>query len=389
MSGASLQFAPAPAPAGAHAFAASAHRISARCGRVPVRPPGRHPGAERLRVGDRAGGVAARDQRRHRSHSFLAACLVFTAKGVTVGDHGLSVTGELAIDSSRVRLEIPVNVEEMADGAVRIDGSTTVSREAAGVAWNKLGMIHRDAKLHAKLTLERASSYPGCRSSPRRSRGSPALPRQSGCWSALAIRNLDGCRRFLSVALTQPRRACDAHPSDVCCRSRAHLLSAALAPSWRGPLAALPSRADREVARRGARPSARRGRKPRRRRAPRAQGPAAHQPAYRARVAAGLARAVRDAEAGTRGFSAAVRPDRREVIGARTVLATLDRRLRATEPVSARGVALLELLLTDGTSSLYRPAEPGALGSELRAAAAALEPPARHRSARAGQEAPG
>jgi hypothetical protein len=98
---------------------------------------------------------------------------------------------------------------------------------------------------------------------------------------------------------------------------------------------------------------------------------------YRARVAAGLARAVRDAEATTHGFSAAIRTDRREVIAARTVLATLERRLRATEPVSAQGVALLESLLTDGGSPLYRPTEPGALGSQLRAAAAALEPPAR------------
>jgi hypothetical protein len=97
-------------------------------------------------------------------------------------------------------------------------------------------------------------------------------------------------------------------------------------------------------------------------------------PRYRARVAAGLGRAVRDAEAGTRGFSAAVRPDRREVIAARTVLQTLDRRLRAAEPVSAQGIAMLESLLTDGASPLYRPIEPGALGSRLRAAAAALEP---------------
>ncbi|MBV9941479.1 MAG: hypothetical protein JO262_05045 [Solirubrobacterales bacterium] len=110
---------------------------------------------------------------------------------------------------------------------------------------------------------------------------------------------------------------------------------------------------------------------------------------YRARVAAGLARAARDAEATTYGFSAAVRPDRREVIAARVVLATLDRRLRAAEPVSAQGVALLELLLTDGTSPLYRPAEPGALGSQLRAAAAALEPPAQHHAGRVGQETPG
>ncbi len=107
---------------------------------------------------------------------------------------------------------------------------------------------------------------------------------------------------------------------------------------------------------------------------------------YRARVAAGLARAVRDAEATKHGFSAAVRADRREVIAARTVLATLDRRLRAAEPVSAQGVAVLESLLTDGASPLYLPTEPGALGSRLRAAAAALEPPARHDPIRVGQE---
>lgn len=107
---------------------------------------------------------------------------------------------------------------------------------------------------------------------------------------------------------------------------------------------------------------------------------------YRARMAAGLARVVRDADATTRGFTAAVRPDRREVIATRTVITTLDRRLRAAEPVSAQGVALLESLLTDGTSPLYRPTEPGALGSRLRAAAAALEPLARHDSVRVDRE---
>ena len=107
---------------------------------------------------------------------------------------------------------------------------------------------------------------------------------------------------------------------------------------------------------------------------------------HRARVAAGLSRAVRDAGAGPHGFGAAVRPDAREVVAARVVLARLDRRLRAAEPVSARGVALLESLLTDGTGPLYRPTEPGALGSRLRASAAVLEPPARHGPVRVGQE---
>jgi hypothetical protein len=94
----------------------------------------------------------------------------------------------------------------------------------------------------------------------------------------------------------------------------------------------------------------------------------------RMRVADGLARAIRDAQDTTPAFSAAVRPHRQEVLAARGVLATLDRRLRAPEPVTPRGVTLLQALLTDGTSPLYRPSEPGGLGSQLRAAAAALEP---------------
>ena len=71
---------------------------------------------------------------------------------------GLTVAGELMIGSSRVRLEIPANVEQMAGGDVRLEGQTTVSRTAAGVAWNGLGMIRGDATLHARLTLERTTA---------------------------------------------------------------------------------------------------------------------------------------------------------------------------------------------------------------------------------------
>jgi hypothetical protein len=94
----------------------------------------------------------------------------------------------------------------------------------------------------------------------------------------------------------------------------------------------------------------------------------------RVRVADGLRRAIGDAQTSTPGFSAAARPHRHELLAARTVISTLEHRLRAAEPVSARGVALLRTLLSDGTGPLYRPRERGALGSELRAAAAALEP---------------
>jgi polyisoprenoid-binding protein YceI len=79
--------------------------------------------------------------------------IVFTATSVSARDGGLTITGELAIGSSRVQLEIPVRVERMADGALRLEGEAAVSRRAAGVAWNKLGMIRGDAMLRARLTL--------------------------------------------------------------------------------------------------------------------------------------------------------------------------------------------------------------------------------------------
>jgi hypothetical protein len=93
----------------------------------------------------------------------------------------------------------------------------------------------------------------------------------------------------------------------------------------------------------------------------------------RSRLADGLSRAVRAAQEVT-GFTAAVRPHPGEVLEAGTVLPAIARRLSAPEPVAARGVAMVHVLLTDGNSPLYRPAVPGALGNRLRAAAAAMEP---------------
>jgi polyisoprenoid-binding protein YceI len=104
----------------------------------------------------------ARRDRQLRSPDFFDVerhpWIVFAATAVTETDGGLTVTGELAIGRERVRLEIPVDIELMADGALRLEGQTTVSRKAAGLAWNKLGMIRGDAALHARLTLEHAAS---------------------------------------------------------------------------------------------------------------------------------------------------------------------------------------------------------------------------------------
>lgn len=103
----------------------------------------------------------------------------------------------------------------------------------------------------------------------------------------------------------------------------------------------------------------------------------------RKRLAAGLDRALNSTRGARTGFTAAIAPDGREAEAARTVLIALQRRLRDAAPVAPQGAAMLMVLLTDGSSSLYRPAAPGMLGSGLRAAAAALDPAAQ---ARAGSD---
>jgi hypothetical protein len=97
-------------------------------------------------------------------------------------------------------------------------------------------------------------------------------------------------------------------------------------------------------------------------------------PRGRLTVADGLSRALNRAQDGVPGFTAAIRPNGQEVLAAQVVISTLERRLRSDGEVRANGVAMLQLLLTEPASPLYLPAEPGALGSYLRAAAAALEP---------------
>ncbi len=82
--------------------------------------------------------------------------IVFTARGVTSHDGRLTIAGYLAIGASRTRLEIPLAVEQLPDGAMRLVGETTVSRKAVGLGWNKLAMIRDDTLLHAHVTLVRA-----------------------------------------------------------------------------------------------------------------------------------------------------------------------------------------------------------------------------------------
>lgn len=84
--------------------------------------------------------------------------ILFTGAAIPASAEGLVATGELAIGSSRVPVEIPVDIEELPDGSLRLEGVTTISRRAAGLTWNMLGTIGRDATVHAQLTLNRATA---------------------------------------------------------------------------------------------------------------------------------------------------------------------------------------------------------------------------------------
>jgi polyisoprenoid-binding protein YceI len=86
--------------------------------------------------------------------------IVFTATAVTARNGGVTVTGDLGIGGARLPLELPVNVESAGSGAIRLEGMTTIPRAAAGLDWNLLGMVARDAMLHADLTLESTRPEP-------------------------------------------------------------------------------------------------------------------------------------------------------------------------------------------------------------------------------------
>ena len=90
-----------------------------------------------------------------------------------------------------------------------------------------------------------------------------------------------------------------------------------------------------------------------------------------------LARSIRrllDPPSGRRpGPSATVPPHRGELAGARMPLARAAALLEVDEPVYARGVAQLQLLLSEGGSALYAPHRTGELRSEVEAILDALE----------------
>ena len=101
-------------------------------------------------------------------------------------------------------------------------------------------------------------------------------------------------------------------------------------------------------------------------------------------LSAGLSRARRAAESASWGWSAAVPPNRAEVLAARPVLAKLERRLRGRGPIDPRGAAMLRRLLSEGAGPLYQPCRAGELTRQLAEISLALECNAPERLAGAG-----
>jgi polyisoprenoid-binding protein YceI len=87
--------------------------------------------------------------------------ILFTATGVSSADGQAVIAGELAIGASRLEIQIPVTVEHREDGTLRLEGDVAVSREAAGLGWNALGMIRGEALLRARVVLRQTGVEAG------------------------------------------------------------------------------------------------------------------------------------------------------------------------------------------------------------------------------------
>lgn len=82
----------------------------------------------------------------------------FTATAITPrsGDD-LTITGDLTVAGRVVPLQLPVNVTQGDNGRLHLAAAATVSREQAGMTWNRGGMIRGDIRLIAELELTPAA----------------------------------------------------------------------------------------------------------------------------------------------------------------------------------------------------------------------------------------
>ncbi|MCW2971060.1 MAG: hypothetical protein JWO23_2187 [Solirubrobacterales bacterium] len=90
----------------------------------------------------------------HPTISFVASAISPDA------DEDLTITGDLTVAGHVVRLRLPVTVTHGDNGRLHLATAATVSREQAGMTWNRGGMIRGDIHLKAELELA-AAAGPG------------------------------------------------------------------------------------------------------------------------------------------------------------------------------------------------------------------------------------
>lgn len=79
--------------------------------------------------------------------------ITFTSHAIKPGPAGLVIEGELTIGDRRLQHELDVELTRTEDGALHLSTETMVDRTAAGLDWNRAGMITGDALLRVELEL--------------------------------------------------------------------------------------------------------------------------------------------------------------------------------------------------------------------------------------------
>lgn len=78
----------------------------------------------------------------------------FTVRSISQAGSSLVLDGSMLIGPKTLQPKIPVRVERLASGALRLRGEVSIARADAGLGWNRAGMVRGDARLHADLHLE-------------------------------------------------------------------------------------------------------------------------------------------------------------------------------------------------------------------------------------------
>jgi polyisoprenoid-binding protein YceI len=129
-------------------------------GRLEVRPEGAR-GELTIEAASLDTGHVKRDTHLRSADFFDVSknpTLSFIAAAITPRSDGdLTITGDLTVAGEVVRLQLPVRVTRGEHGRLYLTTAATVTREHAGMTWNRAGTIRGDIRLTADLELTRAA----------------------------------------------------------------------------------------------------------------------------------------------------------------------------------------------------------------------------------------